>query len=236
MSDPVPVFNDLLTGTDRRKMLIATLVVGVVSGAIFVIWPAIDQQVADLFVGSDGGYLLKSDPRGKILRTGFTFLFGLGVVFAVISLLFTVVRRQNFFGHGGGGWFYLVLVLIIGPGLVANTLLKDNWGRARPIHVSQHGKIFTPALIPSDQCERNCSFVSGESASIYALFFGLALMGGRWWRRWLDSGLALGSLAGLMRMAQGGHYLSDVVFSAVFMAGVALAISYLLTKISGTHR
>jgi lipid A 4'-phosphatase len=32
-------------------------------------------------------------------------------------------------------------------------------------------------------------------------------------RRWLWAGIALGAVVGLGRMAQGGHFLSDVVFA-----------------------
>ena len=90
---------------------------------------------------------------------------------------------------------------------------------------------FTPPLIPSDQCDRNCSFVSGESASIFALFFAAGLMGGARWRVLLGTGLALGTGAGLLRMAQGGHYLSDVIFfRCIYGSGCADAAPALLSK------
>jgi len=209
-------------------MLIGTLVLGLGSAIIFLGWPEIDQWVAALFIGDDGSFLLKGNRFGQVLRLGFKTIFVLGAGVALISLIFSYVQKRPILGFHHGRWLYLVLSLIIGPGLVANTLFKDHWGRARPHQVMNAGKVFSPALIPSDQCERNCSFVSGESASIYALFFGLALMGGRWRNVWLYGGLALGSLAGLMRMAQGGHYLSDVVFSGIFMALVSLTLSYWL--------
>ena len=211
----------------RRLMLTGTLIIGLGGAVGFLGWPEIDQWVAALFIGDDGGFVLKGNPFGTLLRLGFKTIFVLGAGIALVSLLLSFAQKRPVLGHHRGRWLFLVLSLIIGPGLVANTLFKDHWGRARPYQVINDGKTFSPALVPSDQCERNCSFVSGESASIYALFFGLALMGGNWRFIWLWSGLTLGSAAGLMRMAQGGHYLSDVVFSGVFMALVVLMLSYL---------
>ncbi|MDR0717023.1 MAG: phosphatase PAP2 family protein, partial [Azoarcus sp.] len=72
---------------------------------------------------------------------------------------------------------------------------------------------FTPALQPTDQCGKNCSFVSGHaSAGFFAVSLGF-LGGASARRRWTLAGLALGGIAGLGRIAQGGHFLSDVVFA-----------------------
>ena len=49
-------------------------------------------------------------------------------------------------------------------------------GPARPKHIVAFGgsKLFTPALQPTDQCKRNCSFVSGEACSVFAPFYAVA--------------------------------------------------------------
>ncbi len=46
----------------------------------------------------------------------------------------------------------------------------------------------------------------------------------------LGSGLVLGLTAGLIRMAEGGHYFSDVVFAAVFMALVVLVLHWIFFR------
>ena len=125
---------------------------------------------------------------------------------------------------------FLLLVLLIGPGLIVNTF-KDAWGRARPVNVEELGgdRRFTPALLPSDQCKRNCAFTSGHAA------FGF------WWmapafvdrrRRgmWLALGLALGLGIGLLRIAQGGHFVSDVLFSGWIVYGTMLALRALFLR------
>jgi lipid A 4'-phosphatase len=49
-------------------------------------------------------------------------------------------------------------------------------------------------------------------------------------------GMVLGSLAGLVRIAQGGHFLSDVVFAGVFMAMTAALLQLLFETIQSAGR
>ena len=48
--------------------------------------------------------------------------------------------------------------------------------------------------------------------------------------------LRQGGLAGLIRMLQGAHFLTDVVFAAVFMAMTVTAIQYLFEAIAASAR
>ena len=76
---------------------------------------------------------------------------------------------------------FLVAATALGPGLIANTVLKDNWGRARPYQTDSFGgtRQFTPAPLPAAQCERNCAFVSGHAALAFSLVsFALLLPAG----------------------------------------------------------
>jgi undecaprenyl-diphosphatase len=81
---------------------------------------------------------------------------------------------------------------------------------------------FTPALIPADQCARNCSFPAGHPAiGFYLVSFAFLVGDPR--RRRVAEGVAIaaGTLIGLARMAQGGHFLSDVVFSGLLVCGTS---------------
>jgi lipid A 4'-phosphatase len=137
-----------------------------------------------------------------------------------VGIILALARRRRLFGLRLPEWIFLALVLITGPGLIANTLLKDNWARPRPIHVVEFGgpDKFTPALERSGACERNCSFVSGEASATFALGFAVAMLARRRRAEWMAAAIAAGSAAGLIRMGEGGHFLSDVVFAGVFMA------------------
>jgi lipid A 4'-phosphatase len=120
---------------------------------------------------------------------------------------------------------YVLLALALGPGLLVNGILKSHSGRARPHQVMAFGgnKQFTQAFALSNQCAANCSFVSGESA---VGFFGLTFVFVAQRRRKAIAvaSILLGLLLGFVRMGQGAHFFSDVIFSGVF----TFLVSYLL--------
>ena len=153
------------------------------------------------------------------------------------GIILALARRRHLFGLGLPEWIFLALVLITGPGLIANTVLKDNWARPRPLHVTEFGgpDRFTPVLERSGACQRNCSFVSGEASATFALGFAVAMLARRRRAELMAAAVAVGSIAGLIRMGEGGHFLSDVVFAAVFMA-LDVALMYWLVFHVLAHR
>jgi len=111
-------------------------------------------------------------------------------------------------------WVFILLSLLIGPGLVVHSIFKDSFDRPRPSQVEAFGgdSGFTRAWLPSDTCKaRKCaSFVSGHAA------MGFWVMALAWVfrrRSWFWAGIITGSLVSLGRIVQGGHFLSDTVIS-----------------------
>jgi len=108
-----------------------------------------------------------------------------------------------------------LLVVCIGLGFAVDWMLKDHFGRPHPYqtHVFTGDQDFVPAFHYRPLCEVNCSFVSGHAAGGFVW-----MAWGMWgWRRrrqaWLLAGVAAGGFFGAARIMQGGHFLSDVVFS-----------------------
>ena len=124
--------------------------------------------------------------------------------------------------------------MALGPGLLANVVLKDHWGRARPTQIEAFGgtRQFTPAPLPASQCTRNCSFVSGHAALGFSLVgFAFLLPTARWRRRAIAATLGFGALIGLVRIVQGGHFLSDVVYAGLLVYGTtALLYWWIVAK------
>jgi membrane-associated PAP2 superfamily phosphatase len=128
----------------------------------------------------------------------------------------------------------VLAVMILGPGLVVNAVLKEHWGRPRPHQILELGgtQAFVPPLAMGEQ-RTGKSFPCGHSSVGFALavFFliwrrrrpGLALAA-------LTGALALGTLLGVGRMAAGDHFLSDVIWSGVIVYGVALPL-YVVMRI-----
>ena len=197
----------------------AALLAGAGAALFFTSYPDYDLAVSNAFFEVRGRFWNNSGLVG-LARNFFRAVFIAVALLAVIGTVVTFWRQRTWLGLDKMRWLYLGLCLIAGPGLVANLAFKNEWGRARPSQVTEFGgtKKFTPPLVPSDQCATNCSFVSGEASSMFAVFFAAAFLFRGWFALWIVAGVAAGAAAGLIRMMQGGHFLSDVIFAGVFMA------------------
>lgn len=213
-----------------RVLAVGAAVVGATAGIVFTLVPDLDLVAARQFRLEDGGFAGAHSGPVLVLRAMFKTIFIVACGVAVAGLSLAVLRRWGNWRTRAVTWLYLVLCLGVGPGLVTNMLFKDQWGRARPAQIVEFGggKTFTPPLLPANQCARNCSFVSGEAASMFAVFYAAALIVPHGSVAMIVAGTIVGLAAGLVRMAQGGHFLSDVVFAGVFMALTAAGLYRLL--------
>src|SRR5438128_10741760 len=112
----------------------------------------------------------------------------------------------------------MIATLALGPGLTTNVLLKDQWGRPRPIDVTVFGgeEHFRAWWDPRGDCPKNCSFVAGEPAGAFWTLAPAAVVAPQWRALGYAVALAFGSAVGVLRMAAGAHFFSDVVFAGVF--------------------
>lgn len=204
---------------------VAFLLCSLALALVFALSPELDLEFQALFFrGGEGFFLKDSLFAGAFYRLipVFTWVAAAVLLALLVAGRFRAVRARGLDPRIPA---VLLLTLAIGPGLVVNALFKDNWGRARPSQIVEFGgdKRFTPAFAISDQCERNCAFVAGHPSVLFALFAG-ALMLRRRRRAAIATVAVLGALAGLGRVMQGGHFLSDVIFSGVFTYLVAWAV------------
>ena len=116
---------------------------------------------------------------------------------------------------------------VIGCGLIANFYFKDNWGRARPINIQEFGgeKIYTQPFIISDQCERNCSWISGEASAAFSFIAGTIIIKSP---IFFLLNIIFGIIVSFCRIAMGGHFLSDNIFAMIFMIYLAIIYKYLV--------
>ena len=116
---------------------------------------------------------------------------------------------------------------VIGCGLIANFYFKDNWGRARPINIQEFGgeKIYTQPFIISDQCERNCSWISGEASAAFSFIAGTIIIKSP---IFFLLNIFFGIIVSFCRIAMGGHFLSDNIFAMIFMIYLAIIYKYLV--------
>ena len=200
------------------------LAVALVAAGVFTAWPGLDLWVTGLFWSPEHGFFLGSWPPFHWAYAGLPALTWT-IILALLALLAFVILAERPVGiFDRRHILFLLLSFAIGPGLLTNTVLKDHWGRARPSPVVEFGgsKEFTPALLPSGQCDHNCSFVSGHGAMAFSLIGFAFLPASRRRRRQLAAAaLGFGAFVGLARIAQGGHFLSDTVFAGLLATGTA---------------
>lgn len=198
----------------------------------FTLYPQVDLWVSGSFYRIAQGFHLRDVPVIQFIHNAIP-PFAVGTGIALVALLaWTAWTGQTVFRLSSRMTTYLLATLIIGPGLLTNTVLKDHWGRARPSQIVEFGgkSAFTPALVISDQCNHNCSFVCGHAAMAFtpiALAFVLPTRRQR--RLALASGLGFGGLVGAVRIVEGGHFLSDVLFAGLLVYGVAWVLAWLLS-------
>jgi lipid A 4'-phosphatase len=216
--------------TFRAVWLAGVALLAVLTLLLFV-FPGIDLAVARWcydagatgearFLGNDGfpiGWVYHGVQRGSQLY-GVALLVLL--LLSLLPWLRWLQRRRRVIG-------FLFLALVIGPGLVVHTF-KSEWPRPRPRDTVpfQGEQEFRRLGELAGACERNCSFPSGHAG------FGAYLMAPGFVDRrrryaWMTAGL-LGALGvGAARIAVGGHWLSDVVFS-YWIVGASLALTWWL--------
>ena len=119
----------------------------------------------------------------------------------------------------------LIVGPVIGCGLIANLYFKDTWGRARPINIQEFGgdKIYTQAFVKSDQCERNCSWISGEASAAFSFIAGTIIIKNP---IFFLLNIFFGIIVSFCRIAMGGHFLSDNLFAMIFMIYLAILYKY----------
>lgn len=204
------------------------LLVLLLVGGLLVAVPQLDLAVSGWFYDPFEGFYLKSHPLARFIYDLVPWVSRsvLAGLLAFLLLAWTLGRRRDLFLRYRRAALYLLLVAIVGPLLLVNGVFKEHWGRARPSQVVEFGgsKAFTRAAVPADQCEKNCSFVSGHASTGF-YFLALAFVFVRRRRLWLAAGTAFGLGAGLVRIVQGGHFLSDVIFSGIVVYLTARALA-----------
>ena len=112
---------------------------------------------------------------------------------------------------------FLVSTLLLAPGLLVNLGLKDHWHRPRPAHLTEFGGKQNYPYVDwwnsAGQCDRNCSFVSGEASSAAWMFAPAMLAPPPWRAAAFAAAAVFTAVISFVRMAAGGHFLTDVLFA-----------------------
>jgi membrane-associated PAP2 superfamily phosphatase len=195
------------------------LAIGIVLSVLTLLL-RLDRQFADFFYNAETrswawSGLLVERLIYKLSPVPAFLMFGGGALAALASIR---VERLRSWRRTG---LCFALCMLLGPGLVVNGVFKEFYGRPRPKQTTEYGGSmeFRPVWVVGIPRKAK-SFPCGHASIGFFFMAGYFV----WYKRnrktahaWLVFGLLYGSVIGLARMAKGGHWFSDVVWSAVFV-------------------
>jgi membrane-associated PAP2 superfamily phosphatase len=203
----------------NRNGAFIALAIGGAVGLLFGVYPELDLEISRVFFDPHRENLWLGITRPIwLMRTGATWLVALIAAPAFVALGVKVLWPRRPALLPGRAVMLMIVSLALAPGLLANGILKERWGRPRPIDVTAfHGTDpFLPWWDPRGPCPKNCSFIAGEPSGAFWTLAAAVVAPPPW--RLLASGaaLAFGAADGLIRMAAGGHFFTDLAFAGAF--------------------
>lgn len=190
----------------------------------------IDRGLASCFYRTPGGWVFRSDwPWLQLYKYG--MVPGLALAFGGLFLLLLSPVIRTFRPYWRPAAFLLLLTLL-GPGFLVHTIGKEMWGRPRPVDTVDFGgaqpyyQVYQPA-----GSNLGKSFPSGHAAiGFYTIapFFLLRRRQRKLALSLLATGGVYGALMSIGRMVQGGHYLTDVLWSGYLVYATGMLLYYLL--------
>lgn len=183
--------------------------------AAFALRPEVDLAVSHLFY--DRGGFIGQTAAEKVWRTILGDAWA--VVLALTGALWGLKRLGRWRGWAptGRAMIFLIATVAIGPGLIVNLSLKDHWHRPRPMNTQDFGgpNEFKPWYDDGGACRKNCSFPSGEASTGFWMVAPAMVLPPPWRGFALVAAFAFGVATSLLRLAFGGHYLSDVLLGGL---------------------
>jgi len=236
-SEPHPVGGRnryrILVDRCKHRPFTATIVYVAVVSAFFYLFQGVDLGASALFYSSELGFSAQDNPFLQRVRRLGPHLVKIiaGTCLAVVMLKLVFPERRPLLPLKTP--LFLITTLILGPGVVVNLILKNNWGRPRPRMVEQFGgdMPYQPVWVPSSWCETNCSFVSGEASSSIWLMAVVMVLPAAWRMAALLFVVPLTIILSANRVAFGGHFLSDTLISWGLTFLVILAVKWVFDRI-----
>ena len=197
----------------NRTGLLVALSLALVIGLLFGIYPELDLKLAALFYDAAAkSFPLKLNAVAAFARDGAMWIaWGLALP-AIAALVIKLVRPDRPLLISGRAIIFLLLTLTLSAGILTNLTFKSYWGRPRPVVVTQFNGSdqFVPWWDPRGACGRNCSFFSGEGATAFWTYAPAALTPPAWRPLAYAAATLFGVTTSALRMAFGGHFLTDV--------------------------
>jgi lipid A 4'-phosphatase len=202
----------------------------------FAVVPQIDLVTSRWFYVPGRGFISGAWPPVIYLYRAIPWIAWAVLALAAFAGIWLFLADRPLWRFDHKALIFLVASVALGPGLLANSLFKDHWGRARPTQIEAFGgtRQFTAAPLPAAECQSNCAFVSGHAALGFSLVaFAFLLPRGGYRRAASVAALGAGAVIGLGRIIQGAHFLSDVIFAGLLVYGTTALLYWSIVDRDG---
>src|SRR5262249_48202128 len=122
----------------NRTGLMIALVIGAVVGLVTGVFPQVDIAVSHLFFDDRTRSFPASINLSALLwRYAFIYLIVALAAPAFIAVVVKLLLPRRRMLIAGRAVVFLITTLALAPGLMANVILKDHWGRPRPYTITE---------------------------------------------------------------------------------------------------
>lgn len=216
-----------------QPILIASIIIVLITIATRMF--NLDILISGYFYEQGVGFPEKNDLlvrffyRSINVSVTISILFFIG--FAVLATIKKPLRKHNRL------ILALFISILLGPGLIVNSIFKENFGRPRPSQTIEFGGKHQPKeILEANWGNYGKSFPSGHAA-VPLSFLLLAFAALRRGKLKLAKQLTVGIVAWYLfvcyaRVAAGGHHFSDVAWAG-YIAFVCAWLSYILIERRG---
>ena len=202
----------------NKTGLIIALSIAVVAGLLFGIFPQLDLTIAHYFYNSElRRFLMGPIGTPELVRRTAMWVAWIIAAPAIIAPVLKILWPNKPLIVRGRPMLFLVSTILLTAIVLPNLIFKEHWGRARPVATKEFNgpHAFTAWWDPRGTNPRNGSFFSGEAATAFWTYAPAALAP-PWLRPVAFVGATVfGLTTGLLRMAFGAHYASDVLAAGV---------------------
>lgn len=220
---------------ERKKLWQSELIILIILWSLTFIlffFTDLDIKIMSYFY-IDGKWPVQYQPLWSFLYHASPIFAGIIAIGSILFIIFASVNSKftKYRVHA----LFVLLTLALGTGLTVNAILKDHWGRPRPRQIKEfNGNYnYTKPFVIGSETEGK-SFPCGHSSVGFTygvLWFIFRRKNKYIAYKSLFGAITLGILIGAGRMAAGGHFPSDVVWSGIIPFTIAFFLYYFFLNI-----
>lgn len=202
----------------NRTGLLIALGIALVSALLFALFPQLDVTLAGLFYdNSSRRFAFDTHGKAEYVRRAAMWITWAFTAPAIIALVVKLIRPEKPLLISGRAILFLLSTILITAIVLPDAVVKHHWGRPRPIATTQFNgsQPFKPWWKASNGSWHNTSFFSGEAATAFWICAPAALAPPALRPLALAGAIIFGLMTGILRMAFGAHYASDIIAAGV---------------------